>query len=213
MAPAGDHSPGSTRNTLNRAASSYISTIKALSYARQKKSKPFSGPNSRLLLVTMPTTPGKKPLKNATREVEEIVGFVDGRAILTRLDSPSTAEILEILQLYHAIHFACHGVSYGANPSNSHLVLVEDDGSGTKTADKLTVGDISNTNIESARLAYLSACCTVDNPSATLADESIHIASRFQLAGFSHVLATLWESNDEACRQVGGDFYSLLFNS
>ncbi|CUS09060.1 unnamed protein product, partial [Tuber aestivum] len=39
MAPfhaAGDHSPGSTRNTISRAISTYIPTIKALSYARQK---------------------------------------------------------------------------------------------------------------------------------------------------------------------------------
>ncbi|CUS09065.1 unnamed protein product [Tuber aestivum] len=40
MAPfhaAGDHSPGSTRNTISQAISSYIPTIKALSYARQKQ--------------------------------------------------------------------------------------------------------------------------------------------------------------------------------
>lgn len=43
--------------------------------------------------------------------------------------------------------------------------------------------------------------------------ESIHIASVFVVAGFSHVLATLWESDDYACRQVAWEFYSHLFDS
>lgn len=46
-----------------------------------------------------------------------------------------------------------------------------------------------------------------------LVDGGIHIASGFQLAGFSHVLATLWESNDAACRQVAREFYRGLFGS
>ena len=44
-----------------------------------------------------------------------------------------------------------------------------------------------------------------------LADEAIHIASAFQLAGFSHVLATLWESDDRLCQRVATEFYSRLF--
>lgn len=211
MAPfhaAGDHSPGSTRNTISQAISSYIPTIKGLSYARQKKLDLFSRPDSSLLLVTMSTTPGQKPLKGAVGEVEQIARAVEGR--ISRLDSPSTTDVLESLPSYDAIHFACHGLSDGKNPSNSHLLLRRDAASGSEMVDKLTVGAIAGLNIKNAQLAYLSACCTADNSSAALADESIHIASGFQLAGFSHVLATLWESNDLACQQVAGDFYGLL---
>lgn len=67
-------------------------------------------------------------------------------------------------------------------------------------------------SIRKAQVAYLSACCTADNSCSRLADESIHIASGFLLAGFSHVLATLWDSNDDGCRQVAGEFYRTLFN-
>lgn len=67
-------------------------------------------------------------------------------------------------------------------------------------------------NIKNAQLAYLSACSTADNCSVDLADKSIHIASGFQLAGFSHVLGTLWESNDDACRRVAREFYRSLFD-
>lgn len=218
MAPfhaAGDHSPGSTRNTLSRVISSYIPTIKALSYARQKKLE-FGGPDSRLLLIAMPTTPTKNDLKNAIPEVERIGRVVKGQA--DRLDCPSADQVLEKLPSYHAIHFACHGISDAQKPSNSHLLLEKHDpsGPGSKpgTLDRLTVRTISTrlANIKNAQLAYHSACSTADNPSVVLADESIHIASGFQLAGFSHVLATLWESKDEACLQVAGDFYELLFN-
>lgn len=46
----------STRNTVTRVMSSYIPTIKALLYPRQKKLE-LCGPDSRVLLVAMPTTP------------------------------------------------------------------------------------------------------------------------------------------------------------
>lgn len=218
MAPfhaAGDHSPGSMRNTISRVISSYISTIKALSYARQKQLG-FGGPDSRLLLIAMPTTPGNMPLKNSIPEVKQIARVVKGHTF--RLDCPSADQVLEQLPSYHAIHFACHGVSDVQKPSNSHLLLRKDDvsgpglGTGLGMLDRLTVGAISSTNIKNAQIAYLSACSTADNASVALADESIHIANGFQLAGFSHVLATLWKSNDGACLQVASDFYRFLFN-
>lgn len=257
---AGDHSPRSTNNTISRAISSYIPTIKALSYARQKKLE-LRGPDSRLLLVSMPATPntpaipeilaspgtpailGTPPipatatspaiprthgtpavyrtigipgtpeikwrsLQNAAIEVDEIISAVKGGSsvLTTELHSPTATQVIEALPTHHAIHFACHGVSDGQNPSNSHLLLF-----GNSGPEKLTVGMISNMNIHLAQVAYLSACSTANNASVALADEAIHIASGFQLAGFSHVLATLWESNDSACREVAGEFYRLLY--
>lgn len=211
---AGDHSSGSTRNTLNYAVSSYIPSIKALSYARQKKLQLLSEPDARLLLVTMSTTPGQSSLDNVAQEVEEIIGTVkDNTTIIpTLLDRPNAVELLEKIPSYHAIHFACHGVSDSENPSQSHLLLLNHDSSGSEIADKLSVGAISHKNIKHAQIAYLSACCTADNPSVWLADEGIHIANGFQLAGFSHVLGTLWQANDAASLQIAKDFYSFLFN-
>lgn len=216
MAPfhaAGDHSAGSTRNTISRAISSYVTTIKALSYARQKKFELLSTPEAGLLLVTMATTPGHGSLVFATQEATDIAHVAAGTVTLC-LDQPSAAEVLEQLPAYHAIHFSCHGVSDGQNPSMSHLLLRKvDPQSGAAEVDQLTVGAISSVNLKHAQLAFLGACWTADNPSTDLADESIHIASGFQLAGFSHVLATLWESRDDVCRQVAVDFYRLLFDS
>lgn len=216
MAPfhaAGDYSaPDSTRNTLSRVISSYIPTIKALSYSRQKKLELASTPDtpSRLLLVTMPTTPNGASLPNVEEEARVIVEIVEKGTVIaqtTVLKHPSAAEVLEKLHLYNAVHFACHGVPDGRDPSNSSLILLKSNG----TNDRLTVRDISSTNTENAQLAYLSACCTADNPAVMLGDETIHLASAFQLVGFNHVIATMWRSKDEACMEVARDFYSSLF--
>jgi CHAT domain-containing protein len=57
----------------------------------------------------------------------------------------------------------------------------------------------------------ISACSTAVNAAEALQNESIHIASGFQLAGFSHVLATLWAAQDTAAQSVAVEFYRLLF--
>lgn len=46
-------------------------------------------------------------------------------------------------------------------------------------------------------LAFLSACTTAVG-SAGLPDEAIHLTSAFQLAGYAHVIGTLWPAADAA---------------
>ncbi|KAI5844068.1 CHAT domain-containing protein [Morchella snyderi] len=214
MAPfhaAGDHSNGSTKNTLSQAISSYIPTLKALSYAREKKIELFNGDSS-LLLVTMPDTSGNDcHLLNTDHEANNITDTLDGTdCSVELLRRPSATEVLKKLETCDAIHFACHGISESKDPSESHLLLYN--GSDPQgSVSKLTVGEISRANIKKAQIAYLSACSTVRNDHEGLANESIHIASGFQLAGFSHVLGTLWESDDNACMEISRDFYRLLF--
>lgn len=226
MAPfhaAGVHSRRSTRNCISRVISSYIPTIKALKYTRHKEPRLPNFLESQILLVSMPTTPGGRrlsstvpskgpsPLKSVVKEVEEILKVVEGKAQSVYLNRPSKEDVLKELATSHIVHFACHGVSDGKNPSESHLLLRKDDGTEEGLLDKLTVEDISMANLQNAQIAYLSVCSTAQNHSPNLADESIYIASAFQLAGFSHVLATQWVSNDIACQQVAKEFYEHLF--
>ncbi|OJJ81701.1 uncharacterized protein ASPGLDRAFT_94019, partial [Aspergillus glaucus CBS 516.65] len=56
-----------------------------------------------------------------------------------------------------------------------------------------------NIRKQSPFLAYLSACGTVQVRDTRFLDESIHLISAFQLAGFCHAIGTLWEVNDELC--------------
>ncbi|MFD0508936.1 CHAT domain-containing protein [Streptomyces chiangmaiensis] len=41
-------------------------------------------------------------------------------------------------------------------------------------------------------------------------DEGLHLASRFLLAGYPHVVATLWPIADRAAPQVAARFYAEL---
>jgi len=141
MAPfhaAGDHSPGSTCNTMSRAISSYIPTIRALSHARQKDLRLFSGlnnqtsstqtttngSNTHVLLVAMPTTAGHAALLNVSKEVADIVDILPPKSTsATILESPSAEQVLDKLRSSQVIHFACHGVSDAIDPSNSRLLL------------------------------------------------------------------------------------------
>ncbi len=47
---------------------------------------------------------------------------------------------------------------------------------------------------------------------AALADESIHLGAAFQLAGYRHVIGTLWNLRDTAAPEVARGIYAKLAN-
>jgi CHAT domain-containing protein len=59
-------------------------------------------------------------------------------------------------------------------------------------------------------LAYLSACSTGDNREIKLHDEGIHLMSACQLAGFRHVIGSLWEVSDKHCVGAAKDVYGTM---
>ncbi|KAI6524645.1 hypothetical protein MCOR05_009692, partial [Pyricularia oryzae] len=44
-------------------------------------------------------------------------------------------------------------------------------------------------------------------------DESIHLANAFQLAGFRHVIGTLWSVDDKLCVDIARLFYEFLMEN
>jgi hypothetical protein len=69
---AGDHSPGSTRNTFNHVISPYAPSIKALSHSRSRCSVDMDL-QLKALVATMPVTPGMKPLPGVLREKRSVM--------------------------------------------------------------------------------------------------------------------------------------------
>jgi CHAT domain-containing protein len=76
--------------------------------------------------------------------------------------------------------------------------------------DPLTVASLVPVNLSRAQLAYLSARSTAVTVNNELIDEVIHLATAFQVAGFPHVVGTLWEISDALAVQVAENFYAAL---
>lgn len=213
---AGDHSAGSTENTFSWAISSYTPTIKALIYARERASEAtkFNRNQPKLLIITMPTTPDATSLPGTDKEMLAVRDAVCSPFSVDTMIQPDVKEVLEEMKGYDMIHFACHGVSDVKNPSNSCLILQHgEEFRQSLRQDRLTVRQVSEMNLKQARIAYLSACSTAENLSATLLDEVIHLASGFQVAGFCHVIGSMWPSNDSICIEVAKGFYEGLKTS
>jgi CHAT domain-containing protein len=101
-------------------------------------------------------------------------------------------------------HFACHGSSDLSDPSASCLLLTD------HQQRPLTVVDVARLRLDDAGLAFLSACSTARPGGGGLADEAIHLASAFQLAGYRHVIATLWPVGDRHAVDLAADIYATL---
>jgi hypothetical protein len=202
---AGDHSAGSVENAFSCVLSSYTPSIKMLRYARQKLRATVS--TQSVLLVTMPKTPGEVDLPGVVEEAQAIQAAITTPHKVELFTKPSAEIVLRELQDCTIAHFACHGSSDMLDPSNSFLAL---HGQLDSAPDHLTVQRISESNLGQAWLAYLSACSTAENRVSALADEALHLASGFQVAGFSHTVASMWSSNDDICAQVAAIFYREL---
>jgi CHAT domain-containing protein len=101
------------------------------------------------------------------------------------------------------VHFACHALGDPQRPSGSRLVLHD------HHQHPLTVRDLARLRLPSVRLAYLSACDTL-RTSPELADEAVHLVSAFQIAGFPHVVGSLWHVDDVIGAEVAQAVYTAL---
>jgi CHAT domain-containing protein len=66
-------------------------------------------------------------------------------------------------------------------------------------------------HLADAELAYLSACSTTDT-SPVLTDEAGHLTAAVHLAGYRHVIGTLWPINDTAAARIATDVYTHRTN-
>lgn len=202
---AGYHQSGSTDNCISHVISSYAPTLKSFQYSQTKTLTPLTTGDSKVLVVAMDRTPGHEPL-NLKDEINAIRSHVSSYASVQVLERPTAAAVLENITACSIVHFACHGVLDAERPSNSALLL------GNASVENLTVGDLQSISYQLAQVAYLSACSTAIIGTRSLIDESIHLASTFQLVGFRHVVGTLWDTDDESAVAVAASFYQRLFH-
>ncbi|EHA19678.1 hypothetical protein ASPNIDRAFT_52980 [Aspergillus niger ATCC 1015] len=209
---AGDYSngiPSNGESCLDRVISSYTPTIKALCNARQRASEalPRTRDTSSLLVVAMPETPEHGALYGVRQEVKGIIHSAGHALQIKEMQGPSAADVLSHLQnnTTEMVHFACHGYSDPVNPMDSHLVLQkpqQQEGVPSSTVlvpDQLKLSALLDTKaISRSWIAYLSACSTAEGKDQSLRDEALNIANGFLVAGFSHIIGSLWAADDEA---------------
>ncbi|CAG8909318.1 unnamed protein product, partial [Penicillium egyptiacum] len=197
-------------NTFCRVLSSYTPSIKALLHARERVSTSDLSNETppKLLMVTMANTPGANDLPGVKAETSTVLGALGNFVHVEVLDQPDPASVIRQIRECNIAHFACHGTSNSDDPSQSGLLLQ------TATADPrqetLTVLKLCENPPTLGEIAYLSACSTAENQAKDLIDEALHVVSGFQVAGFRHVIGTLWPSDDSVCVEVAKLFYAEL---
>ncbi|WP_436759755.1 CHAT domain-containing protein [Streptosporangium sp. V21-05] len=175
--------------------SSYTTTLLALRRARRRPPAP---PRPRRpLVVAVDRTPGMSDLPATVGEAERIAHRIPGALLL---GSVSRERLLAALPSHTWPHFAGHAYADPHRPSRSHLAL---------GGDRLDILDIARQDPPDAELAHLSACHTAASK-GRIADEAIHLAPAFQLAGYEHVIVTLWNIRDDVAAQAADHVYARL---
>ncbi|MFI6056125.1 CHAT domain-containing protein [Streptomyces violascens] len=206
------------RTVIERVVSSYTPSLRTLIHTRQTAATSAStarrGTTPPVLVVAMPTTPGLPGLGRLPYVAEEVgvlrrhlpglTVLAEPEAGLDAVAEPTKNSVLARLPHHRIAHFSCHGASDPYQPSRSWLLLQD------HQRDPLTAASLATVVLDQAQLAYLSACSTAATQPVRLLDESIHLASAFQVAGFPHVISTLWEIDDQLSVGVADDFYAQL---
>jgi hypothetical protein len=180
---------------LDHCVSSYTPTLRALAHIRSRAPSTCR----RQLTVALERTPGLPDLPGTVAEITQLLAGDHNAAALIDRDA-TIGEVATALHTVNWVHLACHAYADLTTPSMSGLLLQD----GT-----LTVTDISRLRLDGAELAYLSACSTAHRGWDHV-EESIHLASAFHLAGFRHVVASLWPLDDAVAAQAATSFYRKL---
>ncbi|EPS42003.1 hypothetical protein H072_4038 [Dactylellina haptotyla CBS 200.50] len=202
---AGRHLKDSDETVLDRVISSYSLSIKTLIYGRERKDFDLKASND-ALLISMSKTPGHSSLYFAGKEIEVLEELCPALGLEIKKPPRQRDEILSSLSTCGIFHFAGHGSFNRSDPSRSCLLL--DDWQ----TDPLTVSKLWEYKIQNNPpfLAYLSACSTGANDELKFSDEGINLISAYQLAGFRHVIGTLWEVDDLYCVKIAKRIYKTI---
>jgi len=118
--------------------------------------------------------------------------------------APATYDTVTAALPNHAwVHFSCHAESDLTDPSASHLLSAD------YRTRPLTVVDLTEARLQGVELGFLSACTTA-RTGAALLDEPIHLAAACQLAGYRHVVASLWPIDDNDTAFLTERFYTTV---
>ncbi|KAK6210733.1 hypothetical protein LQW54_005938 [Pestalotiopsis sp. IQ-011] len=204
---AGNHLQADGSTTLDMVISSYASSIKAIVRSR-RQSTPMSldASSLRVVAVAMEQTEKQRRLRYAAREVDQVLSTLGMKATPQSRPQTYKHDVLSAIKACDIFHFAGHGQTHATAPLESSLLL-SDWEKNPLTVQNFMEGDLANDN---PFLAYLSACGTSRMKDEGALDENIHLVNACQLAGFRHVVGTLWSVDDEQCVQMARKVYEFM---
>jgi len=154
-------------------------------------------PNAPLLALANPD--GSLPA--ASREIREIGKIRPGVMALDG-EQATKERFLSLAGKFPDLHLATHGILDPEHPERSYLLMAGDD-------QKLTIAEIAGLRLQPHGIAILSACQTAVGeqvPGAAL----ITMAAAFSQAGSQSIMASLWEVEDVATRDLMIAFHGAL---
>ncbi|KAK8192573.1 hypothetical protein M8818_007743 [Zalaria obscura] len=140
----------SKENTVSRVISSYIPSLKALAYARERRQKLVSSPEGdaqpKVLIVDMPHTPepGWNDLRTAAEVMAIQTAAETAKVPATLMEQPSVTNVLSAMKEHPIVHFACHGDPNTSDPSQTSLVLWQDEENAARLAAASIAADFYN---------------------------------------------------------------------
>lgn len=192
-------------SVIDRVVSSYSISIEAI-LATRRRAALVTRNAPQAVLISMEKTPDQDDLPNTSKEInyaEEWCKSVKMEVVRTCLDRKAVLQCLGSCTLFH---FAGHGKIDAEDPLQSRILLED------WQSNALTVADVLAINVRegAAFMAYLSACRTGQIRHNQYLDESVHMISAFQLAGFRNVVGSLWEVEDEYSMCAAETIYTTL---
>lgn len=141
------------------------------------------------------------------RAISDLVPDQERKLALGFDASLSTANSAE-LQQYRILHFATHGLIYGAYPQLYGVVLSLVDRQGNQQDGFLRLNEVYNMKL-AADLVVLSACQTALGKDIK-AEGLVGLVRGFMYAGAARVVASLWKVDDRATAELMKYFYEGL---
>lgn len=193
---AGYHGIGGNKTVMDRVISSYSVSVAALVQAHDHLRRHADRKPENAVLI------GMQGLTGAPKEIQRVADICQSMKV--KMPKPFVSALLEALKACDVFHFAGHGSSNSQDPSQSALILAGQD--------RLTVSSLLDINLHKRKpfLAFLSACSTGQVRREDLVDEGLHLIAACQVAGFRHVIGTLWEVYDSSCVIVAEIVYEHM---
>lgn len=147
-----------------------------------------------------PTLPS---LRAAEQEAREVAALYDKPTLLIS-DRATKSRIMAALRSVEVAHLATHAISDSVDPEKSRLLIAPADGKN----DALMMGEIAAMDLHGLDTVVVAGCRTATPGHAYGYVRSL--SSAFLAAGAKHVVASLWDVEDEAGREFSVAFHHAL---